>query len=70
MPPEALTLAVVMDKLGLWQRTPQWAPDPLRADMELVDQALHGSSSSPLLRAPIGELLCKSPEPSAADSSG
>ncbi|MFT4513759.1 MAG: membrane protein [Planctomycetota bacterium] len=69
MPAEALTLTVVMDKLGLWQRTPQWAPDKLRADMERVDQALNGSSSSPYLRAPIGELVGDSTGSGAADSS-
>ena len=61
MPPKALTLAVVMDKLRLWQRTPQWAPDALRADMQRVDEALNGSSSSPLLRTPLGELVAVQP---------
>lgn len=57
MPADAVTLTVVMDKLGLWQRTPQWAPDALSGNMRRVAEALHGDAASPLLRAPIAELL-------------
>tara|TARA_R110002072_G_scaffold302990_1_gene490812 strand:+ start:40927 stop:42336 length:1410 start_codon:yes stop_codon:yes gene_type:complete len=66
---EAVTLEAVMDKLRLWQRTPQWAPDALRADMTRVDQALTGPSSSPMLRVPLEQLVAEDPPTGDAGSS-